>query len=526
MPEGLFSNEEKRKRLRKLLTIRAVVTLAVLFLASTVSLTGSALQGLILPLVTGAFFVALPPQWYIATSRISFGTQILIQFGLDLLLIGALVVATGGIQSPFAFLFGLVVVVAGTQAHAMVVMITSVLAAGCYLGAIHIFASWQHYSLSPSTLYILLQVSAFFLVGGVMAAIAQRHASLQQESSRVVRQHRRLQELHDQVMGTMQEGVLVLDRELYLQDANSAARNLLGIDQYAAGHKLVDVVNVPEMLRHFLIDSEQGMFQCEWEGLQRNCFVTATHLPEGDPNAYWLLTLIDISELRQLERKLADQNKLAAMGRMAAMLAHEVRNPMQSIGQAVELLGQTDKNRAQRIQRIISEEISRLNRLVSDMLDYVQPLKPANQQSYPCEIIDASIEQVDMESTYEIQQDCAADNIILDPDHFRLVVDNLVRNALKASPEKGSVSVLFKADEDGWLLSVCDHGSGIDETVKEQLFEPFTTAQSGGTGLGLATVWQVCQVNGWQISADSSPEGACFHVKGELLQGTEIEEDG
>lgn len=501
-----------------------VLLLAVYFYYSPVM----AIQRQVILSVALAFFLFTAVQWYLSTTALSFRLQLLIQFALDIWLISALVVATGGIHSPFVFLFGLLIVVAGTQAQAMVVIITSVLAAASYLGAIHTFAGWQGETLAPSTLHILLQVSALFLVGGVMAAIAQRHASLQQESSRVVRQHRRLQELHDQVMASMQEGMLVLDRQLYLQDTNAAARYLLGIDQNAAGRKLADVIRVPEVLLYFLETSERGMIQCEWEGLQRNCFVTATHLPEGDPNAYWLLTLVDISELRQLERKLADQNKLAAMGRMAAMLAHEVRNPMQSIGQAVELLGQADKDRSPKIRRIITEEIGRLNRLVSDMLDYVQPLQPTSQMVWPCEIIHASIEQIDMEGAYDVEQDCALDHAWMDPDHFRLVVDNLLRNALIASPGKGSVSVELRAEEKDWVLTICDHGGGIDEAIKEQLFEPFTTAQSGGTGLGLATVWQVCQANGWQVAVDSSDEGACFMVRGALVpeEGMQEQEDG
>lgn len=511
----------------RLLIYRAIAAFFILLLAVYFYYSPTlAVQRQVLISVALAFFLFTTIQWHLSKTALTFRAQLLIQFMLDIALISALVVATGGIQSPFVFLFGLLIVVAGTQAHPMVVMTTAVLAAASYLGAIHTFAWWREESLTASSLHILLQVSALFLVGGVMAAIAQRHASLQQESTRVVRQHRRLQELHDQVMGSMQEGVVVLDRQLYLQDANAAARHLLGLDQYAAGRMLADILKVPDLLLQFLLTSERGAFQCEWKGLERNCLVTATRLPEDDPNAYWLLTLVDISELRQLERKLADQNKLAAMGRMAAMLAHEVRNPMQSIGQAVELLGQADKTRTPRIQRIVAEEIGRLNRLVSDMLDYVQPLQPTNRMVRPCEIIRASIEQVDMDGACGVLEECMLEELRMDPDHFRLVVDNLLRNALKASPVKGSVSVEMQAKGARWLLMVCDHGGGIDEAVREQLFEPFTTAQSGGTGLGLATVWQVCQANGWQVAAESTADGTCFTVSGVLVPEEEMQEAG
>ena len=161
-----------------------------------------------------------------------FFKQLLIQFGLDLLLISVLVVITGGIQSPFVFLFGLLIVAAGTQSHVMVVLLTTIFACISYLVSIYGFSIWHQIEITPAaTLHILLQVSALFLVGGAMAAIARRHASLQQESHQVVRQHRRLKELHDQIVTSMQEGMLILDQALYIQDSNESARRLAVADR-------------------------------------------------------------------------------------------------------------------------------------------------------------------------------------------------------------------------------------------------------------------------------------------------------
>lgn len=451
-------------------------------------------------------------------SSLTFAALLLIQFSLDLLMISLLVVLTGGIHSPFVFLFGLLIVAAGTQAHVLVVLLLTVIGCICYLVSIHGYAIWQDQPLTqPEGLHILLQTSALLLVGGVMAAIARRHASLQQESHQVVYQHRRLKELHDQVVSSMQEGIVILDAQLHIQDSNLPARQLLSIDHHNMFKPLKEIDTPPSMLLEYLSNEGRDPFQCEWRSKSGTCLVTASLLPGNDPTARWLLTLVDISELRKLERRLAEQDKLASMGRMLAMLAHEVRNPLQTIGQSVELMMSVDEAKQKEIRYIVSEETGRLNRLVSDMLDFVQPLKPESVQVSAKELIGSSVVQVDMSGEHEISWSNQIETLMVDPDHFRLVLDNLLRNAVEASPGAGSVEIGLEQKGEFWELSIRDQGGGIGAEMQGHLFEPFATGRESGIGLGLATVWQVCRANDWQIEVAGIPGGSCFTVRGPLL---------
>ncbi|MCF7821705.1 MAG: two-component sensor histidine kinase [Mariprofundaceae bacterium] len=519
--DSLPANEqEKWPRLTRLLYFRTIASLAVLTAAIYFFYEPSPLlQRRLLLGASGCFFLFIAFEWYLTTSSVSFFKQLLIQFGLDLLLIGVLVVMTGGIQSPFVFLFGLVIVAAGTQSHVMAVLLTTIFACICYLSSVYGFSTWHQLEITAAeTLHILLQVSALFLVGGAMAAIARRHASLQQESHQVVRQHRRLKELHEQIVTSMQEGMLILDQALYIQDSNESARRLLLLaGSNPAWLKLEEVAELPAVLGQFLKNPDRELFQCEWNMPTGTCLVTATQLPGSDPTAQWLLTLVDITDIRHLEKRLAEQDKLAAMGKMIAMLAHEVRNPMQTIAQSVEIMKSVKKPQQEKIQKIVSEEVGRLNRLVSDLLDYVHPLSPVLIKTSPSEVIGSSVAQVDLKNEHRISWSSAIDSLMLDPDHLRLVLDNLLRNALQASKQPGTIVVNMEGRDGDWELSVSDQGGGISEAVKDRLFEPFATGRPGGIGLGLATVWQVCQVNGWQVAVEPIAGGSRFIIRGELL---------
>ena len=508
--------DEGHKRLQRVFAYRLLASLFVLTSSAYFFYPSfESFEHQLFLAVTGCAMFFMAVEWFLIRSNLSFGVQLFTHFGLDLFLVATLVVLTGGIQSPFVFLFGLLIVAVGTQSHVLVVLLVTILACICYLIAIHSSAFIHDLILSSAeTLHILLQTSALFLVGGVMAAIARRYASLEKESHYAVRQHRQLKELYAQVVSSMQEGIIILDEGLHVQDSNEPAHRLFGVEGEPSWFRLSDIGNVPESLIAFLKREDTSWFQCEWITDSGSCLTTVAPLQGDDPAARWLLTIVDISDIRTLERRLAEQDKLASMGRMVAMLAHEIRNPLQTIGQSVELMGSVREARQADIQRIISEEIQRLNRLVSDMLDYVQPLTPDPVEVNCSDLIGSSVVQVDMQGTHKISWSSDIDSLFIDPDHFRLVLDNLLRNAVEASAKPKTIEVSVKNEGKYWCLFISDQGGGIASEMKGQLFEPFATGRKTGVGLGLATVWQVCQVNGWKAEVEGIPGGSCFMVRG------------
>lgn len=462
-------------------------------------------------------------QWRLTNTHLSHGVQIGFQLLGDMFVVSVLIFVTGGLASPFALLFGLLIIAAGTQAQAMLALTVALAASACYLGSIYL-AAWdmQHMLTINESLAALMQVSALLLAGGVMAYMARRQQKLMTVGSQAVRLHRNLKALHSQVMDAMHDGILVLDESCYISDANHAACSALAEGGEIRGQSLSAVMRLPESLRCFFKDNSQSICRCEYNWQERALLLMATRMPEGDAQAKWLLSMVDITDFRHLKRKLADQEKLAAMGRMAAMVAHEIRNPLQSIGQSVEILAKGQNIQQQEVGNIMLEEVQRLNHLVSDMLNYAQPLYPKPKLVVISDVLHAAIRQVDIHADMNIHLDCADAEFEMDAGHFRLAIDNLLRNAIQASPVTGSIRVRFAVENDEqWNLEVIDMGGGMNEAVKAHVFEPFVSNKSDGVGLGLATVWQVCQANGWKVAVNDVGEqgdrkGARFTLTGPL----------
>jgi len=355
------------------------------------------------------------------------------------------------------------------------------------------------------------------LVGGVMAFIARRHASLRERSDLAIRQHRKLKDLHDQIMVEMAEGVIVLSQNLHVSDMNPAARVLLGKKTVA------ELLSIPA-LDAFFHQSELSNFQCEFcdptvtsdqaKEASAPALLLAVRRLSADEDAAWLMTLVDISEIRALQQQLLQQEKMAMLGKMAAMLAHEIRNPIQTMAQGLEIMAlKPDSNVA--MQEILSEETARLNRLVSIMLDYAKPLMPAVSLTYMPELFRQAVVRMGSACQQQINCCCQLDELLIDGDHFRLVLDNLLINALANRCPDSMVDVVLRGDDGDWLLAVSNDGDLADD-MRDTLFEPFVSGRSSGLGLGLATVKQVCQANHWSVRVDVDAGKVCFRVRGSM----------
>jgi len=455
------------------------------------------------------FVVVIVAQWLLAFTQRSKKQQWLFQFAFDALLAGILIFSTGGIHSPFAFILGLIIIASGTLAFGMLPLAITVLSCICYLAAVYGDIWYSHGSLvnMQQALHILLQVSAWMLVGGVMAFIARRHAHLRASSEKAVKQHQELRDIHLQVMESMREGIVVLNKTLQISDMNEAARKLLGQQTMAA----LDVV---PGLQDYLQRPVASRFQCEYRHSEKTALLVAATQLLGDDNAAWLLTIVDISEVRRLEQELIQREKMVVLGQMAAKLAHEIRNPIHTMTQGLELIDQGDI-KGVNVQDILRDEMLRLNRLVSTMLNYARPLRPAPTAVSMQEMIKVAIDHIDLAHHEDICWQCSNQQIFVDADHLRLVIDNLLSNALTNRTEGSVVEVNLDTDNTQWFLRVCNSGA-IADSIREKLFEPFASASTHGIGLGLATVKQACDANGWLIDVSCNAGQVCFTVKGSI----------
>lgn len=218
------------------------------------------------------------------------------------------------------------------------------------------------------------------------------------------------------------------------------------------------------------------------------------------------------AELRLVQNELLTKKQLAAVGELAAAIAHEVRNPLAVIVNAVAGLRRSvvrDEDRTM-LLGIVDEEAARLNRLVTDLLRFARPVSVKRSPVSLLELANRSRSSAMLDGhqiSVRMEADPELYTVWVDPSLFRLVFDNLVENACQAMKTGGTVQILVRRGqlrgEAAVRIEIADSGQGMDPGVRERALDPFFTTRPSGTGLGLPIVHRIVEAHGGEIHLDS-----------------------
>ena len=226
-------------------------------------------------------------------------------------------------------------------------------------------------------------------------------------------------------------------------------------------------------------------------------------------------------ELAALNRDLKDSfeqikraDRLSAIGQLSASLAHEIRNPLASIDGATNLIEseQTPPEMRRASLAIIRKEVQRLNRLLTNLLDFARPRKPEFQSLQADRLIDATIALVNhaaQQKGITLRKDVPSGvpTFECDPEQMKQVVLNLAMNAVQAMTAAGDIVFGARQNDSSVIISVRDQGPGINDEDLDKIFNPFYTTKDAGTGLGLSVVYQFVTQHGGVVTAQRNPEG-------------------
>ncbi len=360
-------------------------------------------------------------------------------------------------------------------------------------------------------------LSAGFFAIAVSARMLARRLLANEELARKRGEALRNQTLVSQrIIAEMQDGVMVVDRAGVIRQCNPRAEELLGLP----GHENVPLSSVSPALAEAFGDwCEHGgerpvLGRALASGTQVRVRFATTESSELD-------VLVFVEDMGRLQEQ-ARQLKLAALGRLTASIAHEIRNPLSAISHASELLREECATPvSDRLLRIVHDNALRVERIVSDVLELGR--RDRTQR-----------EVLDLRSLFAaLVEDCLNDTgakagtvrchfsgrstLYFDRSHFHQVFANLMHNALRhASGGGGSVEVRIEDGRgDGWVeIHVINDGPPIEGRHREQIFEPFFTTHSRGTGLGLYIARELCEANGASIDLRDNVKGVDFCVSG------------
>jgi two-component system sensor histidine kinase HydH len=220
-------------------------------------------------------------------------------------------------------------------------------------------------------------------------------------------------------------------------------------------------------------------------------------------------------ELDRLRREVAESSHLAALGRLAGSVAHEVRNPLSAIRGMVQYLakGKEPGSREVEIAKTAVSEVDRLERVVSGLLEYTRPRAPRKVPLNLGESIESAADLLRGDPRSEgvkliTKIEPGLPPALADPDQMRQVLVNLVVNALQALNGEGKVTVSARLVNKRLWVDVADNGPGLPEDAADQIFDPFFSTKERGTGLGLAIVKRIIKAHGGEIKALNQQKGA------------------
>ncbi len=434
------------------------------------------------------------------------------QIGLDVALAAVVAAVTGRTESVFVFLFSIAVVNGAILLYARGAAVAVAGAVGAYL--------WMALGgPRPASLgTVLFAHGAAFLATGALASYLAEQ--LRRAGERLAASESDLAlvtDLHESIVQSVASGLVTLDGTGRVTFLNRAAEQMIG-------WRLAEARGQPAGTRldAFQAGARRGEtdFQSahgEWLRLGYTRFPLVGRDGQEMGSA---VIFQDLTEMRAMEERVRRSEQLAELGRVAAGLAHELRNPLASMSGSVELLrgGGGIGGEERRLLDIVLREAARLDQLVTRFLEWSRPAPPRREATDLSRLLDETLAVFRNDpgaAQVRLETDLEPAAAACDPDQMRQVIWNLLANAAQAMDGGGGrIRVSCAADAAGVRVVVADDGPGIEPGDLPRLFEPFFTTKREGTGLGLATVQRIVDAHGGTVEVESWPgRGAAFTVR-------------
>src|SRR5438270_1531747 len=457
--------------------------------------------------------------------------QATLQILTDLILVSIVVHETGGWDSSLNFLYPLVIIVGSVLLPRVWAQLLATLAFILYgavleLNYYGVVPSYCTTHPGPKALQAIIFVNLFaflavaYLAGLLTSKLRQVGVELKDTSGAL----ESLQALHENIIQSISSGLITTGLDGRITLVNTAAQRLLDrMPTELLGSPVHQLFLDPLPT----VESQRTHGEVRFDAPTRfrktvRVRVTALSVPERGELGY-VYVLDDLTEIRRLEREVRIQDKLAAVGRLAAAIAHEIRNPLTSIAGSVSMLsGVPEMNEDhRRLLDIVTRESQRLNSIITDFLAY------SRNKQYHFDRVDLiqSVEDtltlmdhrmtaektgITIERRYAVREAWA----IADGDRLKQVFWNLCENAVRAMKDGGTLTAAVESLGDDWQISFIDTGKGMTPQQIEKIFEPFQSDFEGGTGLGLAIVYQIVQAHEGKVWARSKPgQGTTFVLR-------------
>ena len=455
-----------------------------------------------------------------------------LQLGADAVLVSGFIGLTGGVVSYFSSLFVLPIIAASTirfrrgalQVAALSALLYCALVAAQYAGA---WPYWLGEIELPTRRFaeytIGINVFGFVAVALLSGSLADRVQSADARLADTSLELNDLRALNEYVIDGLLSGLATADANARILTFNRASTNITGIAaEQAVGQDAIEILQLPAVTRAQLGTLAQTRsLRVDFEyrtgdGRMLDIGLQAAMLSFPNGRSGYLFTFQDVTELRRLERNARLQQRLAAVGEMAAGIAHEIRNPLASMFGSIQVLRQElplSEEQGQ-LMDIVLRESERLNDTIRSFLAYARPQKFAVARLDLAKVVRDTVllirNSAEARDTHTVDVRVPSEPVWFEADEnqIRQVVWNIASNGLRAMPGGGRLVLSVETDtaneRDVVVLGVEDSGRGIPAEEIDTIFQPFRSSFQGGTGLGLAIVHRIVTDYGGVIQVSST----------------------
>ena len=464
----------------------------------------------------------LPSTWVRA--------QAYVQFAGDLLLTTGLVYYFGGPFTPFSILYLVVIIVASTllRQRAGTVIATgawclySLVGIALFLGVLE--SPVGGFEAGGSVWRLCYNLGVHFFGFYAVAVMTSRLSQTASATAQELREHREsladLKVVHRDVIESIPSGLITTDRNSRITSANRAAEKILAKREAELIGKSIDATGLmsadtwealaeagPELRQRREVEYRLGD-EVRQVGFALSTLTTA----EGALSGH-ILIFQDLSKWQQMQRELQLKDRMVAVGKLAAGIAHEIGNPLAAISGSCQMLSNTfqGSDGQRKLLEILLKESQRLDRTIKGFLRFAKPKERSIQSFDIAALLAENTEllrnssEVSGDHRIEIELRPPAQMALADPDQVSQIFWNVARNALRAMPDGGTLRIETELQGSLYRIHFIDSGCGMTEQERANLFHPFSSAFDDGNGIGMAIVYQIVQEHGGRLVLESQP---------------------
>lgn len=550
-PNRLYPERLQGVMISRVVLVTVFLSGALLFDTNTITDWSSARNVTLIILVVGTYLLTIIyALWFKRQTKLQ--ALAITQVSFDLVLAFFLVLSTGGLRgSIFLFAMALPIIAA-----ALVLGRTAALVSASIVSSMILLLSMLAIGLVPdpygkerlviqSIAYIQrvlfegsIQVVMAYVLAGISGQLAKQLGEVKSELKQQQLDIQELRKLNENILASLNSGLMTITIDHQLIFFNRAAEQITGLSSANLFGKDLEEV-FPRIAKRINDVNTLDTLNTERRFEERYTAPNGEEITLGfsasllrnatDEIIGQIIIFQDLTAIKRLEYQAKRSEHMAAIGQLSAAIAHEIRNPLAAISGSVEMLQmmlKVDEDEATLMQ-IVVREVERLNDLITQFLEYSRP-KALNLQATVLYTLITDVLVLfehragDVEVALHIDEELKTKSIMIDPQAIQQVLWNLLNNAHEAMldnpPEHERIIIELNQQTiehiKHMVLSVEDHGPGIQPTQREQIFEPFFTTKTQGTGLGLATLYRIVENHGGFCRCDDPKhgEGARFTI--------------